>query len=203
MFSVLLWLLRTPRILSFPWSIFPGRKLNGLSPSARLKEVTGKGRRAVPWRKADLGSADQGQRESEVERMKEQEQPSGRIRGGFAGAHVLRRGSVSAVAKCPPPQAPPTWGSGVRANGRGPCGAWPAHRCRPGPPVPSPPPLYVRLGGGPGLRSLRLPPHLRLPAPTILQPGTRRDRQPIARCLRKREEMELNHPQSLEDLAPH
>lgn len=33
------------------------RKLNGLSLSARLKEVTGNGRRAAPcrWRKADLG----------------------------------------------------------------------------------------------------------------------------------------------------
>ncbi|EGV95685.1 Obg-like ATPase 1 [Cricetulus griseus] len=46
-------------------------------------------------------------------------------------------------------------------------GAWPAHRCRPGPPVPSLLPSYVRLGGGPGLRSLRLPTHLRLPATRV------------------------------------
>lgn len=78
-----------------------------------------------------------------------------------------------AAAKCPPPRRPrPPGESGIPANGRGPCGAWPAHRCRPGPPVPSPPPSCVRLGGGPGLRSLRLPPHLRLPAPPVLQPGT-------------------------------
>lgn len=120
MFSVLLWLLGAPRILRFPRSIFPGTKLNGLSPSARLKEVTGKGRRAAPWRKADLGSAGQGQRESEVERMKEREQPSGRKRRGFAGDHVLRRGSVSAAAKCPPPRRPRPLG--VRRPGQW---AWP------------------------------------------------------------------------------
>lgn len=125
MFSVLLWLLGEPRILSFPRSIFPGTKLNGLSPSARLKEVPGKGRRAAPWRKADLGSAGQGQRESEVERMKELEQPSGRKRRGFAGDHVLRRGSVSAAAKCPPPRrsrplgGPAAGPMGVARVGRG------------------------------------------------------------------------------------
>lgn len=121
MFSVLLWLLGAPRILSFPRSIFPGTKLNGLSPSARLKEVTGGGLR----RGGRRISAGQGQRESEVERMKEPEQPSGRKRRGFAGDHVLRRGSVSAAVKCTPPRRPRPLGNpasgpmGVACIGRG------------------------------------------------------------------------------------
>lgn len=66
--------------------------------------------------------------------MKEQEQPSGRKRGGFAGAHVLRRGSVARQLSARPLAGPAH--PGVRHPGQW---AWPMRgvACAQVPPRPA------------------------------------------------------------------
>lgn len=108
--------------------------------------------------KADLGTISQGQERSQTKKEPGTGAVERKKTWRFGGSPRVESRRSPVLLSALPLAGPAHPGPGIRANGRDTVGAWPAHRCRPGPPVPSPLPSCVRLGGGPGLRSLRLLP---------------------------------------------